>query len=142
MTTPTPGQLDATRRLVANPRFGWIPGMRGSWKGNPEYAFRVVAVQGDVVKCYDESSWSWENADTTIKPGDIPDPNDHGTLGCLLALVREAWDDDSIEFQPYPRPGYRMRLFSYRDCLPRGYGDTRFEALVSAIEAAPVKETT
>lgn len=141
MTTPTPGQLDAARRLVANPRSRWMPGMRGFMDGLAKYGFRVVAVHAGNAMCYDESVLAWENADTDVKPGDIPDPNDPATLGCVLALVREAWNDDSIEFQPHPRPGYRMRLFSYRDCVPRGYGDTRFEALVSALEAAPVKDT-
>jgi hypothetical protein len=59
----------------------------------------------------------------------LPDLTDPATLGCLLALVREAWG----------RPG------AVCACIPSDalwrccgeYGATEAEALVAALEAAP-----
>ena len=68
----------------------------------------------------------------------LPDLTDPATLGCLLALVREAWDDPHV---------YAMRLNVRRQIwvvhVPsdrhsiHGEGETEAEALVAALEAAP-----
>ena len=68
----------------------------------------------------------------------LPDLTDPATVGCLLALVREAWGD------PYV---YAMRLNVRREIwvvhVPsdrhniHGEGETEVEALVAALEAAP-----
>jgi hypothetical protein len=70
--------------------------------------------------------------------GALPDLTDPATLGCLLALVREAWGD------PYV---YAMRLNVRRQIwvvhVPsdrhsiHGEGETESKALVAALEAAP-----
>ncbi len=80
----------------------------------------------------------------TVNYGELPDLADPATLGCLLALVREAWQspaaqvspsrnalDTVIEWRCYPnRPG------EYGD--PVFFGNTEAEALVAALEAANV----
>jgi hypothetical protein len=67
----------------------------------------------------------------------VPDLTDPATLGCLLALVREAWGD------PHLHVGRRIAGWgvwtSESTPLPQcvGKGDTEAEALVAALEAAP-----
>jgi hypothetical protein len=66
----------------------------------------------------------------------LPDLSDPATLGCLLALVREAWGDPLMQamnagggwvgFRPAP-------IWTDKE----GCYDTEAEALVAALEAAP-----
>ena len=71
---------------------------------------------------------------TGIGSGDyLPDLTDPATLGCLLALVREAYGT-----QGHARMvGHRWRYEpgSWYECQPTH--DTEAEALVAALEAAP-----
>ena len=65
----------------------------------------------------------------------FPDLEDPATLGCLLALVREAWGD------PHLHSGRRLLGWgvwistTMVRCV--GKADTEAEALVAALEAAP-----
>jgi len=128
------------RRAVACKHWRWMPGMRGSWRGLDGYWFRVVRIQGSVVQCYDETSWSWENADTNIKPDDLPDLRDPATLGCLLALVREAHNAPAA----YLMGSVSKQWVVHHFAEPEGYWKpltkwqrTEAAALVAALEAAP-----
>ncbi len=78
-------------------------------------------------------------------PSELPDLADPGTLGHLLALVREAWSEPSASVIRYTRPGGDYRWFVV---LPDADGDpdriddgheSEAEALVAALEAAPPK---
>ena len=102
------------------------------------YPIRVVRVQGSVVQCYDETSWSWGNADTNIKPDELPDLNDPATLGCLLALAREAWGL-VLHTELVCTAMWQVNLGTLWH--PVGPYATEGEALVAAILAAPVKVT-
>ena len=102
------------KRAVACPGWRWMPGML------TEHGNRYVA----------EGRYPRRSV--------LPDLSDPATLGCLLALVREAWGD------PYV---YAMRLNVRRQIwvvhVPsdrhniHGEGATEAEALVAALEAAP-----
>jgi len=59
----------------------------------------------------------------------MPDLDDPATLGCLLALVREAWDDRYLCASLSPRKLWMVDGWSLHD--------TEAEALVAALEAAP-----
>jgi len=67
----------------------------------------------------------------------IPDLSDPATLGCLLALVREAWNDHSLcanDAGPYDLMFWHV----YTDDRNVSEGcQTEAEALVAALEAAP-----
>jgi hypothetical protein len=75
----------------------------------------------------------------------LPDLSDPATLGCLLALVREAWgcavitspdyDEDEVGCQGHNIVGWRA-VETVR-WMPVGEGKTEAEALVCALEAAP-----
>lgn len=70
-------ELDAlARRAVACPRWRWLPGMRS-------VAYRQAPLEPVVHRIGDLKP--------TPYPGSLPDLTDPATLGCLLALVREAW---------------------------------------------------
>jgi len=59
----------------------------------------------------------------------LPDLTDPATLGCLLALVREAWGDRYLCASLSPRKLWMVDGWSLHD--------TEAEALVAALEAAP-----
>ena len=70
----------------------------------------------------DDGSWA-----LGIDP--LPDLTDPATLGCVLALVREAWDDRYLCASLSPRKLWMVDGWSLHD--------TEAEALVAALEAAP-----
>lgn len=78
--------------------------------------------------------WRWA-------PGvDVPDLRDPATLGCLLALVREAWRQKAVTSfcGYYWEVDYAHTIIDEpmeHEQLGQGY--TEAEALVAALEAAP-----
>ena len=70
-------------------------------------------------------------------PGTLPDLADPATLGCLLALVRDAWNDPDLVTRKSPQ--YDERGWTVESS--RGFvsiGQTaEAAALVAALEAAP-----
>ena len=70
--------------------------------------------------------------------GTLPDLTDPATLGCVLALVREAWRDPHIDcassLNIHRQRWYRVMTDD--DII--GSGRTERAALVEALEAAPV----
>lgn len=79
--------------------------------------------------------WRWNR---TV---DRPDLSDPATLGCLLALVREAWGDECACVLPVDYgPGDIMwvcQLTAGGRSLTARHWATEAEALVAALEAAP-----
>jgi len=73
--------------------------------------------------------WRWH-------PHDRPDLSDPATVGCLLALVREAWGDPALYVM---RAGgdEALGVWHARWGTSSRRGATEAEALVVALEAAP-----
>ena len=122
--------LDLARRAVACKHFRWMPGMRAITE---EWACRVhredsrdvrFHVYGQVLP----HSNTLESFSRDWSP-DLPDP---ATVGCLLALVREAWGDPMLFAFPDAFPD-RWTVVNV-DC---GHHATEAAALVAALEAAP-----
>ena len=113
---------ELAKRAVACKGWRWMPGML--W----------LLINEDGV-CYNCDRVTQANL---VSSDALPDLTDPATLGCLLALVREAWDDPHV---------YAMRLNVRRQIwvvhVPsdrhsiHGEGETEAEALVAALEAAP-----
>jgi hypothetical protein len=94
-----------------------------------------------------EAAWLWvadDGCERLPVDGRLPDLTDPATLGCLLALVREAWGDPYVYVlscandwftvcSPADEGGKWLRH-------PPIDGSTEAEALVAALEAAEGRE--
>jgi hypothetical protein len=123
----SPEHIELSRRLVACKHFRWMPGM----------AFFIE---------YDTQDRVVSESDTEFIKNEICsdfclDFSDPATLGCLLALVRKAWDDERISVAFAKAEGRLVIIESHCNAmLAHGryfYGDTECEALIAALEAAP-----
>jgi len=112
-------------RAVACNGWRWLPGML-TMDG-----VRIYAVEGDTFDGFDDDS---EYNNHPVEALEWPDLTDPATLGCLLALVREAWGDQ----RAYMRAGFGWEWIT--DYCAEKWppdGETEAEALVAALEAAP-----
>lgn len=137
------------RRAVACKGWRWMPGMLALDSTAEEHPARVIDARRSVV---------YEDTDGAIHEGvvsrsDVPDLTDPATLGCLLALVREA-------AEPERAPGDWPMVCTYQSAAKKwGVGawlnesgkatfaalvlptyPTEAAAIVAALEAAEVIE--
>lgn len=128
------------RRAVACKGWRWLPGVLSCYYcdengDNRVCRSRIVSIQdGRVQASHSSASFPLDRLDD-----EFPDLTDPATLGCLLALVREAWDDPHCHTEP---PGNKWALYYNEPKAPSPqwlavFGDTEAEALVAALEAAP-----
>ena len=135
----TEEQIALARRAVACRGWKWMPGMRTTDAMrviHDETAFpgRPCAIR--------EGSWVDTSPPRPLTDA-LPDLTDPATLGCVLALVREAWGDECICTLPVDYgPGgvtWFCRLTAGGRDLAQSYvrgGVGEVEALVAALEAA------
>lgn len=67
----------------------------------------------------------------------FPDLTDPATLGCLLALVREAYDDPCAHAEAYEFDDEHENFWTIRAGGEQFEAPTEAEGLVKALEAAP-----
>jgi hypothetical protein len=131
----TDEQKAISRRAIACRGWTWGPGMLDL------FGRRVRNVWPDDLGIH----WSHIPESCVVRDADaLPDLSDPATLGCLLALVREAWGDECVCVLPVDYgPGgvaWFCRLTAGGRDLSRTYVRGRMgeaEALVAALEAAP-----
>ena len=134
----SPAALDLARRAVACKRWRWAPGMLSRCSTDTRRAVYRWLVgldarhYGLVCIVQDKHGRPCRNV-ATLQPGpdDLPDLTDQATLGCLLALVREAYD------QPLACCRYVEANPAFWHINTGHVGATEAEALVAALEAAP-----
>ena len=123
----TDEQIAHARRAVACKGWRWMSGMA------TDEGHRVVLVDTDVV-------WMVYEGEGKCKPGCVedflPDLTDPATVGCLLALVREAWIAPTVYARPTKTTWIVMRGSGKGFGKVSGAG-SEAEALVLALEGAP-----
>lgn len=75
---------EVAQRAVSCKGWRWLPGMRTST------GVRVLRIEEDgyTIGWQEKAGHIW-----TVGPEHVPDLADPATLGCMLALVRQAWED-------------------------------------------------
>lgn len=133
---------DLAKRAVACKRWRWMPGMLVDLGSR---SMRLDARSIEDLKDGENPIYPWQ-----IYGPVIPDLTDPATLGCLLAMVREAWGSPFAQVSPgLGRIGVASSVvdagfwvtYPNRDLDDRsGFrGNTEAEALIAALEAAPEK---
>lgn len=126
----TPEMEALGRRALAWKGWRWMPGMRALQYGVPA-SLCWLDKQGRWNACDDRGVWL-RFADMTCLTPDLTDP---ATLGCLLALVREAWGEPMACL--FSGAGGWVVLGELTQ--PDIWYPTEAEALVAALEAAPAE---
>jgi hypothetical protein len=138
MSATTQDKQAIGRRAVACKHWRWMPGMAIVSDDDRSGSEALI------VSVPDECEWPelivvFDRADHTIgdsnKSDWKPDLDDPATLGCLLALVREAWGDETL---CAVRDGdYVWRMKTCAGPRIVASGKTEAEALIAALDAAP-----
>jgi len=128
---------DLARRAVACPGWRWMPGMlglsakAGLWRVEQADLTALFGAGAGPASIHEVGAW-------------LPDLDDPATVGCLLALVREAWGVGSPVYRPSNGAirAWRVVTFAHDEAWMTvarllGEGDTEAAALVAALEAAP-----
>jgi hypothetical protein len=126
------------RRAVACPKWRWLPGMVAQGTHRESNCLSWVRVEA-----FHNSKTCGAQAEQLENP--YPNLYDYATLGCLLRLVREAWDDEWLAcLGSYNRSGGQWTVNGGKShgsrFLVRVAGEaypSEAEALVAALEAAP-----
>ena len=134
--------INLGKRAVACKGWRWMPGMKTA------DAMRVIHDPDrwpDRPCAIREGGWV-DTAPPRPLKDDLPDLSDPATLGCLLALVREAWRCAVITSPDYDYDDEEARqgsnVIGWRAVetvrwTPVGEGATEADALVAALESAP-----
>ena len=129
-------EMALARRAVACKGWRWMPGMAGTDALGVPFRCALTHHSGGIMVV---AGMAIMVAHPDALARMFPDLSDPATLGCLLALVREAWGDPAL--------GVLMELHGDW-CWSVGRGEaatalrgqgatTEAEALVVALEAAP-----
>ena len=113
------------KRAVACKHWRWMPGMKA------ETSHRIL--NQEKLDGYPVAFTPWGYR-TALDAESFPDLSEPATLGCLLALVREAWGKPHA----YVEYSNKWKVAFYCEVGTRAFSSTtEAAALVAALEAAP-----
>jgi hypothetical protein len=116
---------ELAQRAVACKGWRWLPGMLAQTPEGTRVGRVVERVRTGGVRLAGGGDVGWRC---------VPDLSDPATVvGCLLALVREAWGDPAA----HAVPDGDWHVYGDMPETEYGTGDTEAAALVAALEAAP-----
>ena len=125
---------ELARRAVACKHWRWMPGMLIQ---NADGPVRIDAVDGTQPGVLRKCHFTNEVYVADVRSGPLPDLTDPATLGCLLALVREAWGCDRLTCQPFLSSHPAKLWDGWRVVGTSAQSDhTEAAALVAALESA------
>jgi len=114
---------ELARRAVACKHWHWMPGMLYNHpKDRPDSALRPRGPNAPIIMCG--------------PGGGLPIFSDPATLGCLLALVREAWGDQQVHVVKLAYGFKGWQGWNAERFITAKF-ESEVEALVAALEAAP-----
>ena len=134
----TPELETLARRAVACKRWRWMRGM-----------LAIIPAAHEGATGYTVNLTGSDAILMAVEAGAYPDLTDPATLGCLLALVREAWNDSTLGVSAARggRSGRPARAWSLKGRKPyrkrfinsiaSAFFGSETNALVTALEAAP-----
>ncbi len=130
---------EIAKRAVACHDWRWMPGMLCQ-PDEDGYAARVLHAGTTLATPQTADSYDRGGIITRgcIREDSLPDLNDPATIGCLLYLVREAWNDPSLA----ACRNMDERTWQIDPTVTDRTGATEAEALVCALEAARHDWTT
>ena len=123
--------------VVILPGWRWMEGMKIQIN---RCGRRMVTVGHDAVRL--ESGWV-SLLDLLTNPTVRVAINDPATIGCLLALAREAWGDPALHVVYWPSPDMGGKQWAVKSGGMRAAGSrwqSEAHALIAALAAAPAKE--
>jgi hypothetical protein len=124
---------DLAKRAVACAGWRWMPGML------TVTGYRLVRPQHGMWRITQHAPENHLDCVDVADHNFVPDLSDPATMGCLLALVREAWPNACTMHVSTGWAVWTDGWAVWTD--PRlGIGPTEAEALVAALEAAEGRE--
>jgi len=122
------------KRAVACKSWRWMPGMR------TQRGLRLGVVWGayNTAAALSDGTQRSAISETVFLVDELPDLTDPATLGCLLALVREAWGQEDMGTFRWGSGRWSAHYAPFDAAKSRVFdADTEAEALVAALECAP-----
>ena len=127
--------LDLAKRAVASPHWKWLPGMAGQDALGVPFRVALAHHSGGAMVV---AGMAFMPAYPDALARMVPDLSDPATLGCLLALVREAWKSPVAQVSPSLPDGHLWTCYINDEAEDRFFREkTEAEALLAALEAAP-----